>query len=151
MQLKKWIRWGMVVAWMALIFSFSAQQGSTSGSLSGSIVDFILSVIQFMLPSANINRETLHFLIRKGAHFTVYLVLGGLSAHALSSHQIKGWKRFLYALLISTLYAISDEIHQGFVPGRGPSIRDVLIDSAGAATGAGFYQQLMIWLKIAKH
>lgn len=151
MQLKKWIRWGMVLAWMALIFSFSAQQGSTSGSLSGSIVDGILSLIQFVVPSADINRETLHFIIRKGAHFSVYLVLGALSAHALSGHQVTGWKRFLYALLISTLYAISDEIHQGFVPGRGPSVRDVLIDSTGAATGAGLYQQLMIWLKIAKH
>lgn len=140
MDWKKWISWGMVLAWMALIFSFSAQQGSDSGSLSGSLVQILLSIWHFLFPNWELNREFVHFLLRKGAHFTVYLILGLLSANALKVSGVTGKKRFIYALIISVLYAISDETHQAFVPGRGPSARDVLIDGAGATVGAGFFQ-----------
>lgn len=37
------------------------------------------------------------------------------------------------SVLISFLYAVSDEYHQSFVPGRGPAFRDVLIDTIGAS------------------
>jgi VanZ family protein len=46
-----------------------------------------------------------------------------------------GKKKISWMILICVLYAISDEIHQSFVPGRGPSIIDVFIDSTGAITG----------------
>ena len=41
----------------------------------------------------------------------------------------------LRALLAAAVYAASDEIHQAFVPGRGPAVTDVLLDSAGALCG----------------
>ncbi len=136
MQIKKWLSWAAVLAWMAIIFSFSAQQGSDSGSLSGSIVGFIL---QF-LPDGSFDYDTIHLILRKGAHLTVYLILGVLSANALHFSGVTGKKAFGYALLISVLYAISDEVHQAFVPGRGPSAFDVLIDSSGATIGIIFFQ-----------
>ena len=43
------------------------------------------------------------------------------------------------ALLICVLYAVSDEVHQIFVPGRGAEVKDVLIDSAGASVGVLMY------------
>lgn len=46
-------------------------------------------------------------------------------------------KRIAIALLTCVLYAISDEVHQSFVPGRGAQVKDVLIDSAGAIVGIG--------------
>ena len=49
----------------------------------------------------------------------------------------------LRALLAAALYAASDEIHQSFVPGRGPAVTDVLLDSAGALCGI-----LFIWLLV---
>ncbi|MDE1548615.1 VanZ family protein [Jeotgalibaca caeni] len=139
MHVKKWLSWALVLAWMFLIFSFSAQQGSASGSLSGSIVDAVLSVWEFLFPTIELERETVHLFIRKGAHFSVYLILGLFSANALNQSGLKGKKRFGYALLLCALYAASDEWHQSFVPGRGPSAWDVLIDSAGAAVGSGFF------------
>jgi len=51
-----------------------------------------------------------------------------------------GLNKSFLAGLICVGYAISDEIHQIFVPGRGPQIKDVLIDSGGAAVG------IFIWL-----
>lgn len=136
MHIKKWLSWFAVLAWMAVIFSFSSQQGSDSGSLSGSIVTFIL---QF-LPDGFFSHDTAHLILRKGAHLTVYLILGVLTANALRFSGLTGRKTFAYALIICALYATSDEIHQGFVPGRGPSALDVLIDSVGAAIGIGFFQ-----------
>lgn len=49
--------------------------------------------------------------------------------------RVSGFKAFTLALGICILYAISDEFHQLFVPGRGGQIRDVLIDSTGAIVG----------------
>ena len=47
---------------------------------------------------------------------------------------------------VGTLYAVSDEFHQGFVAGRGPSVVDVMIDSAGVIAGAW----LLLWILLRK-
>ncbi len=73
-------------------------------------------------------------LIRKMAHFFCYLILGILGMWTLSAYNAEG-KRWLIALLFCMLYAVSDEVHQLFVPGRAGKIVDVLIDTAGSATG----------------
>ena len=52
----------------------------------------------------------------------------------------------LWAWGIGTLYAASDEFHQGFVAGRGPSIVDVTIDSAGVIAGVLF----LAWILLCK-
>lgn len=44
-----------------------------------------------------------------------------------------------FALLICVLYAISDEVHQKFIPGRSGEVRDVIIDTAGASVGISVY------------
>lgn len=58
-----------------------------------------------------------------------------LVLHALKTSKGTGYQTIGLALLICVLYAISDEIHQHFVPGRGAQVKDVLIDSAGASVG----------------
>ena len=80
--------------------------------------------------------EGLQFVVRKGAHFTAYAILGGLcfaDLRVLDKFKLK--INFIIALVISALYAASDELHQYFVPGRSCEIRDVMIDSLGALTG----------------
>ena len=72
-----------------------------------------------------------HF-IRKAAHFSVYTFLGILVSLAVSQHTNKFT---LISYCIGTLYAVSDEIHQRYVPGRSGQISDVLLDSAGVALG----------------
>lgn len=131
----KWLAWLFVLTWMAVIFSFSAQQGSDSGALSGSIVGSILTLWNSLFPSQPLEKDLLHFLIRKGAHFTVYLILGLLVLNALYKSEIANKKAYLLTILICFLYAISDEVHQAFVPNRGPSFGDVLLDTTGSAFG----------------
>lgn len=139
----KWFTWGGVVAWMGLIFSFSAQPGSDSGALSGSIVESLLQMWHALFPAVSLEADTLHFIIRKGAHFTVYLILGLLVAHALSKSLQIDKKHVLLTIVICCLYAVSDEVHQAFVPNRGPSAWDVLLDTTGSAVGTFIYA----WVK----
>lgn len=80
-------------------------------------------------------------LMRKSAHFIAYLILGFLVSHAMKNEASTGssWKRRGASLLLCVAYAISDEIHQIFVPDRGPQLKDVLIDASGAALGIILY------------
>jgi VanZ family protein len=100
-------RWLAVGLWMGIIFTFSAQS---------------------KLPSAP--GPWLDFLFKKGAHFTVFGVLAVLIWRALA-WRARGW---LWAWLLTLLYACSDEWHQSFVAGRHPQATDVIIDACGAAT-----------------
>lgn len=67
-------------------------------------------------------------VLRVGAHFTVYALLALALWWALEpvARRAVG-----VAAAIALLYAISDEYHQSFVPGRSGSPRDVAIDAAG--------------------
>lgn len=73
------------------------------------------------------------FFIKKTAHFVEYGVFAALVFRALKGSGVKLKKAYLYAFLITVGYAISDEIHQGFTPGREPTVRDIVIDASGAA------------------
>ncbi len=70
--------------------------------------------------------------VRKAAHMTEYGVLAFFIYVWIGKWMNAGLKRYLSALLISALYAASDEIHQLFIPGRSGRVTDVLIDSSGA-------------------
>lgn len=131
----------IIILWMAFIFSMSAKNSTQSSSISGGFTYKILSM--FFAQFRSIDKATqdsivegLQFVVRKGAHFTAYAILGGLcfaDLRVLDKFKLK--INFIIALVISALYAASDELHQYFVPGRSCEIRDVMIDSLGALTG----------------
>src|SRR5690606_24042396 len=87
----------------------------------------------------NFDLDTLHHLLRKSAHFLVYLVLGILLYRALCLSGISGIGGMVLAFLLGFFYAISDEVHQIFVPGRSGEIGDVLLDSAGVLIGVWLF------------
>ena len=84
----------------------------------------------------------LHAFIRKCAHVGEYFVFGALLFRAFRT-PARGWqwRWALLAILAAALYASSDEIHQIFVPSRGASIWDALLDTTGASVA-----QLAIWI-----
>jgi len=137
MNYKKYLSWILVITWMAVIFLFSAQPANDSASLSTGITDWIYNILINVFP--NLNIETLHVIIRKLAHFTIYLILGVLLFNALSHNEQKQNVNFVLALFVSSLYAISDEIHQVFVSGRSGQISDVLIDIIGSLIGINLF------------
>lgn len=76
---------------------------------------------------------SIHFLIRKSAHFTGYFIFALLAARAFrtSTREFLSTRWFLASLLLVVAYSLSDEFHQSFVPSRTPSIYDSMIDSFG--------------------
>lgn len=123
--MKNKINTTLTLIWMTLIFTMSSFNANESSNQSNFIVNIISNII-------NINNiELLSLIIRKLAHFTEYFILGILVYNAVNSYNKKTYS----AIIICILYAISDEIHQIFVPGRSCQILDILIDSIGSITG----------------
>ena len=75
-------------------------------------------------------------VLRKIAHAAEFAVLGALLARAVGT----AWLAFA----LGALYAVSDEVHQSFVPGRQGSALDVAIDVVGVALG------VVLWQRVAR-
>lgn len=101
--------WLPVLAWATLIFAFSAQPATS-------------------LPNTG-------NLVQKGAHVGEYAVLAALLWRALAGRRLGRTAVLGFAWLAAVLYAVSDETHQLFVPGRHGSPLDLVIDGLGAAFG----------------
>lgn len=97
--------WLPVVAWMGLIFALSAQPD---------------------LPHPDMGWAD--FLVSSLAHAFVFGVLALLWTRALGHRSHVAWLAFF----LTMLYAVSDEFHQAFVPGRVPDVWDLLCDGVGA-------------------
>lgn len=127
--------WILVILWMALIFYLSQKPATESNELSIWITEKIVETVEKVASNVDIDIRSFNHVVRKNAHFFSYLILGILVANGLRSCNINGYRSFLVALLICILYAVSDEIHQLYVPGRSGQVKDVIIDSAGALVG----------------
>ena len=102
------------------------------GSVSGAISDFFKRILQGLFEQGESDSSgMLGFLVRKTAHFTEFTALG-LSLCWLFGMLKKG---SLLPVLCGGLAACVDETIQAFVPGRGPSVRDVCIDTSGVLLG----------------
>lgn len=140
MTKSKLVSWIAVVLWMGVIFLFSNQPATDSRELSSGITEFILTAIEKVSPEISGHVDTLHHIVRKNAHFTIYLILGALVLNALKKNGVRGYRNLIFALAICVVYATTDELHQLLIPGRSGEVKDVLIDSSGALTGIVFYQ-----------
>ena len=131
---------------MAVIFGLSARDAdvSTKDSFFAGRVAAELLVPGFRDMSAAEQQAVLESIdhpVRKTAHFVEYFILGVLLAGGILRPE-GGRVRFrpegLRAWAYGTVYAVSDELHQLFVPGRACMPGDVLLDSAGVLTGTLF-------------
>jgi VanZ family protein len=124
--------------WAAVIFTFSTDTFSSEHTQS-----LVIGILHTLLPHSPENTlVTLHDFIRKCAHVCEYFVFGLLLFRAIKIPK-RGWQlRWAFlAILIAALYASSDEIHQIFVPSRGASFWDALLDTSGASVA-----QLAVWI-----
>jgi VanZ family protein len=131
--------WMLLVLWMALIFFFSAQAALQSKELSSGLTGFFIQAIERFFPAWNFSATAFHGLIRKIAHFVIYFVLGLFMIQALRASKITWKKATLLALVLCSVYAVTDEYHQFFVPGRGAQVTDVLLDSVASSLGVLSY------------
>lgn len=116
---------------LVALFSSSALTGSNT-----------LTWLEKMLQFLTIQLETsqllvAHYLFRKTAHFISYAILSALLFRAFrgTADTRRPWRMrwALLALIISVIVASSDELHQLFTPGREGTLRDVVLDTIGAA------------------
>ena len=149
-----------VVFMCAVIFTLSAMPADDSTALSTGV---IWHIVGFIVPGYDLMplasqlywQEQLQFPVRKAAHFSEYALLGMLMLNMVRQLARENGgvaKRFggireqaVFAWELSTLYCVTDEIHQIFVDGRTFKLLDIGIDSAGALTGI-LVLLLALWL-----
>lgn len=138
-MVKKIVLCILVISCMGVIFSFSAEKSTESKKSSSRVVDTVIKIIDAdkKLDKDKLEdlRESLTFIVRKGAHFTIYAILGALILLLTFEYNIKWKLSLIISVATSMLYACSDELHQTFVSGRSGEIRDVILDTLGAITG----------------
>ncbi len=129
------------VLMMYTIYSFSAQTGEVSGTLSLETSKLLILAYNklFMKGYSNELLEVLivqlHPLVRKLAHVGVYFGLALTVSLPLYVYRIRGFYLFITGGVFCIIFAFFDEYHQSFVAGRGPSLRDVGIDGVGILMG----------------
>ena len=170
----------LTALWMLLIFIMSAQSVKTSSEVSNRVTAAIVETMygdktpsnpedigwegtatwvyedleSGLVPKDDIwGRSKLWFKndVRKLAHILIYLVLAILVNITFISHfQRNKTVCVILTAVFCTLYAISDEIHQYFVPGRGMEIKDVVIDCIGVLTGIIFVAVICAVIRLVK-
>lgn len=121
----------LVLASASAIVYFSGQSGVESQGLSKGIASWLLEHI-----NPNYSEKTLNFinfLLRRGAHLTLYFLLGcGLEGALQWQKRVPS---VAASIIIGVLFASWDEYHQLFSGGRSGRADDVLLDSCGIVSG----------------
>ncbi len=139
--MKKVIKLILIILWITMIFCFSSQKGTSSSNLSNGL---IYKVTSYITGNKVSNKEKITLsnkyskFVRKMAHFSVYLILGVLVISFIREFNIK--RRYLLAVILCIFYALTDELHQYFVPGRSCELLDVLLDSTSSLLGVLVYK-----------
>lgn len=133
--------WGviLIILIVALSFWFSSKPGNISIRQS----DRLLLMVNLVNSDDIVNKtsEYYHwrFIIRKGAHFFIFLILGIALALVIEKEIIK-------VILVIILLAVFDEVHQTFT-GRGARLSDVILDVAGGFTGWAIVESVRFFFK----
>jgi VanZ family protein len=145
--MKKIIKsWLPVLLWAAIIFFFSSDPNPYK---------YLPEAWRSAVPLPTIIRaceglrvffeeQSLAEWIGQLMHFIEYLVLAFLISRALYKTSAASTKIPALVILISMLFALSDEIHQLFVPGRAFQVIDLFIDFLGSLFGVFLYSRLKI-------
>jgi len=139
----RWLMaWLPALCWAAVIFSLSTD--AFSADHTGRVLRPILFWLMPHLTEQAF--ETIHFFVRKTAHFTEYFIFCLLLYRGIRGGQ-RGWRWSwaLGALFIAAGYSALDEIHQAFVASRTASPYDSLLDSIGAAFAV---VTLVLWFRL---
>lgn len=117
---------------IAFIWGNSLQPAVESESLSVFLASLVKTIFEFCHFHMSIG--VLDHVVRKSAHFTEFALQGFLIYKSLLMFRVRHGVKM--TIVIGILTAIIDETIQIFVPGRSSRVTDVILDTAGAATGA---------------
>ena len=143
----------LAIGWMVCIYKLSGMNSSKSNGKSADILSIIIAdtldvtndygITNSHPDDAKIERASrlMNSPMRKVMHASVYFVLAFflmILLNIISNHKYY-WLTLLIALVLSVVFALTDEYHQTFVTGRTGQIMDVVIDSMGAVVGLVLY------------
>lgn len=117
------------------IFNFSAQSGEESSVASDAIVKNIVKIVNIDENGNTTLIENITWGVRKTAHLSIYALTGFLLISFMKTYEMKIGYQIGLAQIGGMLYAISDEVHQLYIPGRAGQITDVIIDGIGILIG----------------
>lgn len=117
-------------ALLALNLIFIWGNSLLPGEISGAISQWVRDLISTFFPGGSDPQEG-HGLLRKLAHFTEFTSLGMCLCWMISMLGKRPWLSLIGGFLVACV----DETIQRFIPDRGPSLRDVMIDTSGVALG----------------
>lgn len=149
-NIKKTLSWVAVLLWMLAIYLLSAQPASYSNANSKGIVTRVVDTTvkvtkaQITEPEKRKLIDRINSTAREYMHGVVFLVLGLLAQNAVLENRRKGLKALALALAVCMIFAVTDEFHQLFVPGRSFQISDLAMDSIGSMIGSGL---VFLWKK----
>ncbi|MGV9002303.1 MAG: VanZ family protein [Candidatus Saccharimonadaceae bacterium] len=123
------LSYAILILWALLIFKLSSEGHDASSGRSDAIVTYIQHAGS-TLPS-----DVLSFLTRKAAHTVAYFIFGILAYNVVRQYKRTTRRTIIISILIVLGYALSDEFHQAFVPGRTAMLTDVLIDTTAGTIG----------------
>ena len=162
-----------IIIWMSIIFIFSSMPSEESNEKSKATIKETIEILNqtsvskqneslSQTESGNTEKgtetikennaqnqneeqliEKLNKPLRKCMHATEYLILSILILNCLRNYEIEEWKAIKISIIISFLYACTDELHQLFVEGRTSQVTDVLIDTTGAIIGVTIFTILL--------
>lgn len=139
----------LVIVWMLTVYIFSSQNGEQSQKTSNYVTEIIVKIVTFNNDMTQTQKlyiaENMDYIIRKFAHFSIYLIGGMLIYNYINTFDIKVNKKIIISIMIGELYAAFDEFHQYFVSGRSAQILDVCIDSLGIITGIILISLIKKW------
>jgi len=140
-----WLKaWWPALLWAGVIFSMSTDTFSSEHTAS-----VLEPILRWMIRSLSDERfETIHYFIRKSAHFTEYFVFCLLLYRGVRQGR-PGWRWTwgIAALSCAAGYSVLDEIHQAFVASRTASAYDSLLDSIGAFVA---FAALWVWFRLQR-
>lgn len=130
----------LIVIWMVVEFNFSNQGGTKSSGTSSKVTKVIVNiVVREEDKLTETQMENIEKVVRKCAHYTIYTIGGVLIINYVYTMDKTKKQKILISLLFGTFYAVIDEVHQFFVPGRSAQVLDVGIDTLGVLTGILIY------------
>lgn len=124
---------------MCAVFYFSSRTANESSQQSGFFTELFSRIFE--------NFPYAELVVRKSAHFLEFAALGFSFSLSLYMQLFKF--KTIYAVALTSLYAVTDEFHQLFVDGRACRFTDWLIDTAGGLTGALVFLLLAFIIKKA--
>lgn len=149
--------WLLVICWACVIFYLSSRTADESTVQSRGMINSVSSIFGTVIDSNKL--VWIDGIVRESAHAAEYFILGVLLYNALIiclnyrkqeemmltaqtgvmvTDRFRELNCFICSLLICSIYALSDEIHQIPVPGRTFQMIDLILDVSGAAFGTLF-------------